>query len=595
MILKALYDYYHRCGDNVAPLGLEYKEISFTVVIDKDGNLCRIEDNPIEKLVVKTNGRTGTKSLPNHLWDNFSYILGVSNATVHINDEGLAEDKKKDFEKEIEKNNRNHNAFLEYVNDLSSQYSYDDDLRAIVNFYRINKDLLLLLQNADNWDNIRKNLTKNISFRIQGETQIIAEKKSVLSYYRANDGETDLSGNPVCLVTGEKCQPVKTFTKIQLGKFGDTKLVSFQKSQGYDSYGKEQGSNAPMSIPAEFAIATALKKLICYDSHNKFVLGLRTYAFWASMRNEANIQMEDSIYSLFGWEEKDDIDSKIENIIQIFKSIYNGKKPVQTDDKFYILGIFAANKARIAVSYWNETTAQEFAGKLLLHFEDMEIVMIGDKGPNYYSLYSILKAVSLEGNIKEKCPPSLSDAVVKSIFQGLPYPDSLFQACIRRIRAEVALEKNGKKINPVNIVRAAIIKAYLNRLNDNENNKISIMLDKDNQNQGYLCGRLFAVLDKIQEDANNIHSIRERYMNAASATPAMVFATILNLSTHHLEKLNAGSQVFYEKLKQEIISKLDANGFPAHLDLQDQGRFFVGYYHQRQAFFMGKEDKETEE
>ena len=162
----------------------------------------------------------------------------------------------------------------------------------------------------------------------------------------------------------------------------------------------------------------------------------------------------------------------------------------------------------------------------------------------------------------------------------------MFQTCICRIRAEQS----------VNIVRAAIIKAYLNRLNDNNNNeKLNIMLDKENQNQGYLCGRLFAVLDKIQEDANGIHSIRERYMNSASATPAMVFATILNLSTHHLEKLNTGGQVFYEKLKQEIISKLDANGFPAHLDLQDQGRFFVGYYHQRQDFFMTKENKETEE
>lgn len=121
------------------------------------------------------------------------------------------------------------------------------------------------------------------------------------------------------------------------------------------------------------------------------------------------------------------------------------------------------------------------------------------------------------------------------------------------------------------------------------------MLDKENQNQGYLCGRLFAVLDKIQEDANNIHSIRERYMNSASATPATVFATILNLSAHHLEKLNTGSQIHYEKLKQEIISKLDADGFPTHLDLQDQGRFFVGYYHQRQDFFTSKENKESEE
>ena len=214
----------------------------------------------------------------------------------------------------------------------------------------------------------------------------------------------------------------------------------------------------------------------------------------------------------------------------------------------------------------------------------MEIVDTRKDKKPYVGLHSILGNVTLGGKSSD-ATPNLPDAVVKSIFQGLPCPASLFQACIRRIRAEQS----------VNIGRAAIIKAYLNRLNNNNNKKLDIMLDKENQNQGYLCGRLFAVLDKIQEDANNIHSIRERYMNSASATPAMVFATILNLSTHHQEKLNEGKQVFYEKLKQEIISKLDANGFPAHLDLQDQGRFFVGYYHQRQAFFMGKENRETEE
>ena len=122
------------------------------------------------------------------------------------------------------------------------------------------------------------------------------------------------------------------------------------------------------------------------------------------------------------------------------------------------------------------------------------------------------------------------------------------------------------------------------------------MLDKRNTNQGYLCGRLFAVLDRIQEDANGISSIRERYMNAASSTPSSVFATILNLSSHHLENLsNEGKKVFYEKLKQEIIDKISSDGFPAHLDLQDQGRFFVGYYHQRQDFFNKKEGNNNDE
>lgn len=185
------------------------------------------------------------------------------------------------------------------------------------------------------------------------------------------------------------------------------------------------------------------------------------------------------------------------------------------------------------------------------------------------------------GNDKKNIIPNLPEAVVKSIFQGLPYPQTLFSACIRRIRA-------GQSVNRP---RAAIIKAYLNRQKNN-NKKIEVMLDKNNTNQGYLCGRLFAVLDKIQEDAKGINSIRERYMNAASATPSAVFTTILNLSVHHMESLpNEGRKVFFEKLKQEIIDKIPATGFPAHLDLQDQGRFFIGYYHQRQDFFTKKEDE----
>ena len=292
----------------------------------------------------------------------------------------------------------------------------------------------------------------------------------------------------------------------------------------------------------------------------------------------------DNLFALFGRSETEDDDpnKRIELVKNVFMSIYNGKLSANKDDKFFILGL-APNAARIAVIYWNEIPLREFAKVISQHFEDMAIIDTRKEKKPYIGLHSILGSVTLGGKSSD-ATPNLPDAVVKSIFQGLPYPASLFQSCIRRIRAEQS----------INIVRAAIIKAYLNRLNNN-NKKIDIMLDKENQNEGYLCGRLFAVLEKIQEDANGIHTIRERYMNSASTTPAMVFATILNLSTHHLEKLNNGAQIFYEKLKQEIISKLNANGFPAHLDLQNQGRFFVGYYHQRQDLFMSKENKETEE
>lgn len=312
------------------------------------------------------------------------------------------------------------------------------------------------------------------------------------------------------------------------------------------------------------------------------MLGNRTFVFWASSQTEASKQAEESLFDLLGFSEdaKDDPDANVLKVRKVFESIYSGTLKVDMDDRFYILGL-APNVARIAVVYWSETSLKEFAEKILAHFEDMEI---GDTRKNtkpYQGIREMISNVTLGGKLSD-ATPNLPESVVQSVFQGLPYPFTLYSSCIRRIRAEQKLT----------ITRVAIIKAYLNRLNNPNSIKINTMLDKKNTNQGYLCGRLFAVLDKIQEEANSQNSIRDRYQNAASTTPSAVFATILNLSNHHLEKLSEGRKIFFEKLKQEIFSQLSAHGFPTHLDLQDQGRFFVGYYHQRQDFFTSKKEQE---
>lgn len=570
MILKALYDYYHRSGD-LPVFGMELKEIGFIIVIDKYGNFLRFEDRRIDKksaqqFLVKKSVSRSSAPVANYLYDNSQYVFGYS-------DKGEMEKMCKYFE-----------TFKAKVREIYDVFPDNEDIKAVHTFYQQTPSVMVdAMRNDPLWIDIVKNLNKKystFSFIIEGDTEIVASKKELINL-ALNDNE--ITGR-LCLVTGEHSKTVEITTATMIpGSQATAKLVAFQVNSGYDSYGKLKGYNAPISEEAEFAYTTALNHLLRSDSHNKFMVGSRTFLFWASSNNEASKVSEDSLFALFGRVEDDDPNKRIELVRRKFMSIYNGDLPVDKDDKFFILAL-APNSARIAVVYWNEIPLREFARLISEHFADMEIVDTRKEKKPYVGLHSILGNVTLGGKSSD-ATPNLPDAVVKSIFQGLPYPISLLQACIRRIRAEQS----------VNIVRAAIIKAYLNRLIDNNNKKIDIMLDKENQNQGYLCGRLFAVLDKIQEDVNGIHSIRERYMNSASATPAMVFATILNLSTHHLEKLNCGRQVFYEKLKQEIISKLDANGFPTHLDLQGQGRFFVGYYHQRQALFSSKENSETEE
>lgn len=569
MILQALYDYYHRCGD-LPQKGMELKEIGFLIVIDKEGHFLRFEDRRIDKkqaqrfLVKKHVGRTSALAA-NYLYDNSGYVFGYS-------DKGdvMAQ----------------YQTFKDKVKSIFDLHQDNDDIIAVQKFYEQEQAEILEQMKADPlWSEIEKNLNKKystFSFLIDGDTKIVAEKRDLLDI----DKEQPSASGQICLVSGKKGNTVETTTATMIpGSQATAKLVSFQVSSGYDSYGKSKGGNAPISEDAEFAYTTALNHLLESNSRNKFMVGSRTFLFWASKNDKAGKEAEESIFNMFGFSEQgDDPNKNIEQVRKVFRAIYSDEIKTTSEDKFYILGL-APNSARIAVVYWAEIPLREFAGTICKHFNDMEVVDIRLEKKPYMSLRNILSTVTLGGKVSD-ATPNLPDAIVKSIFQGLPYPQTLFASCIRRVRAE----SGDKDRNPINITRAAIIKAYLNRLNNNQI-KIEVMLDKDNNNQGYLCGRLFAVLDKIQEEANNQHSIRERYMNSASSTPAAVFSTILNLSNHHVENLkNEGRKIYFEKLKQEIISKIDADGFKAQLDLQDQGRFFIGFYHQRQDFFMKNEE-----
>lgn len=563
MILKALYDYYNRC-EGLSAKGLEQKEIGYLIVIDKDGTFVRIESRMKDKktaqtfLVLQTIKRSGRKYAPNILWDNYEYVIG-----------GADESAKK------------HDTFIRMIEKLKEQVSSDRYLNAISEFYKKNEKLEDIIKNDVLYEEMYKS-KKNISFLLQGESKIAAENEKVWNLILSQSADDGIYG--ICLVTGKKDSVARLHTTIKLTK--DTgPLVSFKTDRGYDSYGKEQGYNAQISGDAEFAYTTALNAMLQKGSHNKFSVGNRTFVFWASSNSEAAEQTEGSLFDLLGYteEEVDDPNAKIEQVRKVFTAIYSGSLKTSLEDRFYILGL-APNSARIAVVYWSECSLKEFAGKILCHFEDMKIKDTRiDKKP-YMGIKSMLAAVTLNGKQSE-ATPNLPEAVVKSIFQGTPYPFTLFSACIRRIRAE-----SGNK-DAIRIARMAIIKAYLNRINDN-NKKIETMLDKSNTNQGYLCGRLFAVLENLQYAANKQDSIRSGYMNAASSTPSAVYPTILKLSNSHYSKLakdKKGLAIYFDNQKKEIMAQI--SDFPDTLDLSDQGRFFLGYYHQKNH----EENKETED
>ena len=615
MILKALYDYYNRCGDLPMP-GMEEKEIGFIIVLSKEGRFVRFEDcrtgkNQARTYLVKKHVGRSSAIVANYLYDNSTYVLGYADmdkevdkykeqvvllekeADQSVADQRAYEEAKEELQ-ELEKKRSVKeqgclDAFKKKLTSILESYPNSYELSAICKFYQQDKDKMLSSIEQDSlWEDIKKNLSKKystFSFRIEGDLKIVAEKREILQLDESEDTNED---KDICLITGDRGVAVDTTTATMIpGSQATAKLVAFQVNSGYDSYGKKKCGNAPISKEAEFAYTTALNAMLQKGSHNKFGVGNRTFVFWASSNNEAAEQTEDSLFDLLGYteEEVDDPNAKIEQVRKVFTAIYSGSLKTSLEDRFYILGL-APNSARIAVVYWSECSLKEFAEKILRHFDDMEIIDTRKERKPYMGIKSMLAAVTLNGKQSE-ATPNLPETVVKSIFQGTPYPFTLFSACIRRIRAESGNKDN----NAIRIARMAIIKAYLNRINDN-NKKIDTMLDKSNTNQGYLCGRLFAVLENLQYAANKQDSIRSGYMNAASSTPSAVYPTILKLSNSHYSKLakdKKGLAMYFDNQKKEIMTQI--SDFPDTLDLSDQGRFFLGYYHQKNH----EENKETKD
>lgn len=565
MILKSLYDYATSHSDSMPPKGLEWKEIEFIIVIDKNGEFKRFESTRIDKrscarfLVAKGIKRTsGAKS--NILWDNGKYVLGMG-----------------------EKAEKAHLLFRNMVSEIELRNPDDDSIKAVSLFYKHPKESRELLFSMDPlFETVTENLASNFSFRLQEESELVAEKNNLFQHL-INDDSNDVSQR--CLVTGEYGPIVRTTTPTPLPDNSPmAALVSFQVNSGYDSYGKTQAYNSPISVDAEESITTVIKRFLAKDSKNKFRLGNRMFLFWGSGDDSLSSELENDLLALFEIPDKKDNsqDQKILKVSSLLKGVFSGELKTSLNDRFHFLGL-APNTGRIAVVLWMDCSLKEFASHILNHFNEMEIIdnRKPDKQKPYVGVYSIISAATLGGKISDALPRVVEDTV-KAVILGSDYPYQLYTGTLNRIRAE--LSDMG-----VTVQRAAFIKAFINRKNNKSNNNLSVMLDKNNNNAGYLCGRLTAVLEKIQSDVNSGDSIRTRYMGAASATPAAVLPAMLNLSLHHSEKLSEGSRIFYEQLKQEIIDKIPDKGFPAHLDLSDQGRFFVGYYHQRADLFTKKE------
>jgi len=557
MILQSLCSYYDRITESpniaIATEGFSSEKIHFALVIDKTGKLVQVLDlrdtkgkkKVFKSVVVPQGPKKSVQIAAGFLWGNTCYVLG-------------ADDKGKP-----ERTAECHEAFNELHKNLLGT-SGDTGAKAVLEFLASWKP-----ESApclSDWDEMLKS---NLVFQLDGDKCFVHErpeiKKIWLTYLAtAKKGETGM-----CLVSGEVAPIARLHPAIKGVRDAQSSgaaLVSFNLD-AFCSYDKSQNFNAPVSESRASAYTKALNHLLASNS-NKIQIGDATTVFWT--------ERDSPVEGFFGMIlDPRDASAEDKELAVFLESVREGKLPRNIDGavKFYILGL-SPNASRLSVRFWHVSTVKDISEKLGQHFRDLSMVRSFDSDPEYPGMWRLLRETSNQKS-KDGPPPLLGGAVVQSILNGIPYPQTLLSAVIGRIRAE----------QNINYMRAAIIKAVLVRKKRifNQGMEVSMALDKENKNIAYLLGRLFAVLEKAQQDAipGANTTIKDRFYGSASATPRVVFPQLLRLAQHHIQKAEYGK--VRDKQIEEIVCHIQE--FPAHMGLDEQGIFAIGYYHQRQDFF----------
>lgn len=581
MILQSLTKYYETLleREEIAPRYYAKTGVSFGLQLDEFGELIgvlplkvmeprggksfeRPQPLNLPEAVVRSSGVS-----PNFLWDNAAYLLGL--------------DTKGDAERALrcfESAKAQHLSILDGVPGATAL--------AIRQFFLRWQPLT-----APNHPKVNPYLEEltgasNIVFLGIGSAYAF-EDHVIRQAWERYRGDNQSEFRAQCLVTGRTDQPIERvhpkIKGVQGGQTAGTSLVSMNAS-AFESYGLSSNLNAPVSEYAAFAYTSALNHLIA-DFDRRMPLDGDTVVCWAENGEE---QYQDAYLELVNPRAKTEAD-----VSESFRSIVNGK-PVNMvnfhpETPFHVLCL-SPNAARVSVRFFLSDSFGRITDNLAAHYRRLEIAMAPNEWP-YLSLYWMLKETVPAGSKDDAASPLLAGATLRAILSGAPYPAMLYESILIRIRAD-------RKINRA---RAATIKAYLlhNILPNHAEFEevLQVALNDQSNLKPYVLGRLFALLEQAQENANpGINTtITDRYFDSACATPRLAFSTLLKLNRHHLAKDEKWGRR-NEKLIGELLDKLEAENdpYPARLTLDEQGLFILGYYHQKQARFVKKEEQNAE-
>lgn len=595
MLIKALCDY-SALQENKTPAGYCKQAIHFEILLTPEGKIAAINDMRVPRNIPLKNKKTKTvydpvmEQLPvrtqkpgidkNTIEHRPLYIFGLNydKGTLTPTDA-------------TNKAAKSHKCFCEW-NEKFFDNIDSPICKAYLNFIRTwepeqetQNPHLLALGKEYSSSYYEFGLDGSPEIKLHNDSKFKAAYEDYLAQLSA-DSDSDDTELSTCSILGEKLPQARIHDKIKGIGSGTGSVLICMKEKAFESYGKKQSYNSNVSEKAMKMYTSAFNSLLADRSHYKTFDDM-TIVYFAMKKNDAEeCNMFAGMFSGFEDELNKSVvteaDRNINTVMTQLKQGRTADMPYDPNVEFYVAG-FTPNSSRISQKFIFHDKFGRIFDNVLKHQQDISFT----EGQRQVSIERIKRELISPKSSKEKVPSPLTAALLEAILKGTRYPDELLSTVITRVKTDSDEEKN--HFIKLNDTRAGLIKGCINRKQNKEEIKMS--LDLENKNQAYLCGRLFAVLEKIQQDASGgglNRTIKDSYFASACSKPSTVFPKLYKLSQNHIKKLS--SPIFYNKLCGEILDGLDGK-FPSTLSLDDQGRFIVGYAQQNKALYTKKSEE----